>query len=277
MRRFLGPQSFPPCTDFDLLYVSHDRFEREMVSGRHSHECTEIFFCIHGKAEFMVRDAIVPVEAGDFVIVPPMVEHGERSFFEDPLEYAVIGLSKINICFSHASKGFYKGNFAQREMLVFTLLNTLLDELEHREPNYQAITYHSVSILLEEISRLSSCSMKFGSSSDDLAHTSDYNIFWVKQYIDDNFTRDVNLDLLSAKIGLNKYSLIRKFKLAYGISPINYLLERKFESARFLLQTTETSIKQIAESVGFSSASYFAQSFTRHEGVSPTEYRQAHR
>ena len=84
----------------------------------------------------------------------------------------------------------------------------------------------------------------------------------------------MNLDLLAGKVGLNKFSLVRRFKSVYGCSPINYLLDRKFQEAKFLLLTTENSVKQIATALGFSSANYFTQAFQQHVGVSPTEYRR---
>ena len=67
------------------------------------------------------------------------------------------------------------------------------------------------------------------------------------------------------------------FQREFGVSPINYLISRRIEESRFLLRETDHSISQIAQILGFSSLSYFSQSFRRLEGVSPVEYRRRRR
>ena len=258
-----------------LLYVTPFRFERDWNGNRHSHECFEISFCIQGKGDYLVRDAIVPVKADDFVIIPPGVEHAERSTPSAPLENIILGITGIELTFLNSSSGYYKGTFATQQMFVLNLLSALLQELEQKQPDYSTACYNILNILLIQLNRFCQFTNKPASLSQ--AHNSslsDHNIFWVKQYIDDNFTKEINLDLLAGKIGLNKFSLVRKFKKIYGTSPINYLLLRKFQEAKFLLQTTENSISQISQALGFSSASYFAQSFQKHEGISPSAYRE---
>ena len=53
-----------------------------------------------------------------------------------------------------------------------------------------------------------------------------------------------------------------------------YLHSRRIQESRFLLSETDHSLSQIARILGFSSLSYFSQSFRRLEGVSPMEYRK---
>ena len=57
--------------DVRLLYVSSARFERDWNGDRHSHECAEISFCIQGRGEFCIRDAVIPAAGDDLIIVPP--------------------------------------------------------------------------------------------------------------------------------------------------------------------------------------------------------------
>ena len=76
---------------------------------------------------------------------------------------------------------------------------------------------------------------------------------------------------------LNKYYLAHAFQREFGVSPINYLISRRIEESRFLLRETDHSISQIAQILGFSSLSYFSQTFRRLEGVSPVEYRRRRR
>lgn len=259
--------------DVRLLYVSSARFERDWNGDRHSHECTEISFCIQGRGEFCIRDAVIPAAGDDLIIVPPFVEHSERSTPSAPLEYVVFGVSGVNIAGENLSVGYRKSSFRDQRMQFVNLLTYLLEELENRSENYLEVCSSLLNILLVKISRLPAIDMEQTRDAAPAA-AGDNSVFWVKQYIDDNFTKEVNLDLLAGKVGLNKFSLVRRFKSVYGCSPINYLLDRKFQEAKFLLLTTENSVKQIATALGFSSANYFTQAFQQHVGVSPTEYRR---
>ena len=74
---------------------------------------------------------------------------------------------------------------------------------------------------------------------------------------------------------INKYYLAHAFQKEYNISPINYLLRRRISESKALLASTDHSLTQISELVGFSSPSYFSQSFRRLEGISPIEYRRS--
>ena len=61
------------------------------------------------------------------------------------------------------------------------------------------------------------------------------------------------------------------------MSPMAYIHAFRIEKAGILLRNTESSIAEIAESVGFDDFSYFAKVFKQHTGVTPREYRKAMR
>jgi len=85
---------------------------------------------------------------------------------------------------------------------------------------------------------------------------------------------DITLQTLSDLTYLNKYYLVHAFKNYKGVSPINYLINRRLIEAKHLLATTNYPISKIAASIGFSSQSYFSQVFRKETGMSPNAYRQ---
>ena len=99
----------------------------------------------------------------------------------------------------------------------------------------------------------------------------------VRHYIDNHFKENINLNLLSELVHVNKYYMVHSFTKEYGISPINYLISRRIEESKYLLGDTDHSLSQISHMLGFSSPSYFSQSFRRLEGMSPMEYRKTSR
>ncbi|MFR5782640.1 MAG: helix-turn-helix transcriptional regulator [Oscillospiraceae bacterium] len=83
--------------------------------------------------------------------------------------------------------------------------------------------------------------------------------------------------MLSELVHVNKYYMVHSFTKEYGISPINYLISRRIEESKYLLSDTDHSLSQISHMLGFSSPSYFSQSFRRLEGMSPMEFRRSSR
>ena len=73
---------------------------------------------------------------------------------------------------------------------------------------------------------------------------------------------------------MNKYYLVHSFKEYKGISPINYLIDKRILEAKHLLETTNHPIAKIADMTGFSSQSYFSQVFKRETQMTPNEFRK---
>ena len=96
----------------------------------------------------------------------------------------------------------------------------------------------------------------------------------VRRYIDAHFKENLSLDQLAALAHVNKYYLVHTFTREYGTSPINYLISRRIQESRRLLESTNHSLSQISHMLGFSSPSYFSQVFRKQMGVSPQEYRR---
>ena len=64
------------------------------------------------------------------------------------------------------------------------------------------------------------------------------------------------------------------FTKSYGLSPISYLNERRLEVSKELLENTDHSIAEVAQLSGFTSQSYFAQSFKKSCHMTAGDYRR---
>ena len=66
-------------------------------------------------------------------------------------------------------------------------------------------------------------------------------------------------------------TLFRKYK---GISPNEYIINKKVKQAKFLLRTyREMTVKNVAWKVGYEDSYYFSRIFKSVTGQTPTEYR----
>jgi AraC-like DNA-binding protein len=96
-----------------------------------------------------------------------------------------------------------------------------------------------------------------------------------KLLIENNFRNsNFNIDCLVSKLPVSAQYLRREFKSAYGVSPIKYLNYVRLKNAISLLSAGYYSIEELSRKCGYSSVSYFIQSFKKSTGYSPTEYKR---
>jgi AraC family transcriptional regulator len=96
----------------------------------------------------------------------------------------------------------------------------------------------------------------------------------VVEYIEEHLDGGPTLAQLAAVVGLNPYHFARQFKAATGLPPHQYVIGRRVERARQLLQArTDLSLAEVALSAGFSDQSQFSHHFKRLVGVTPGQYR----
>lgn len=96
-----------------------------------------------------------------------------------------------------------------------------------------------------------------------------------KKIINEDITNsDLNVENVSAKMGMSRVQLYRKVKALTGATPVELIRTIRLKRAEHLLHTTESTVAEIAYQVGFSSPSYFARCFREHFGKLPNEMRE---
>ncbi len=95
-----------------------------------------------------------------------------------------------------------------------------------------------------------------------------------KEYIDNNYAKDLTLSQVAKYIYLSDSYFAHSFKDKFGISPKSYILKIRIEAAEELLENTDFKISDVALSVGFSSQQRFNDIFRKHTDMTPLKFRQ---
>nr|WP_300004363.1 AraC family transcriptional regulator [Tissierella sp.] len=259
-----------------LLYASKSRYQEDWHSTMHMHPFTELFYVVKGKGLFIVEDTKINVEEDDLVIVNSNVSHTESSLDSSPLEYIVLGFNGMSIVLDNklnAEKdnlyNYSKHNYKSYKTEVLFFMDLILKEVKEKEENYENICHNLLQILVLNIIRNTHAKLTMSPTSDINKECS-----YVQKYIDIHYASDITLDYLASIVFMNKYYLIHEFKKYIGTSPIEYLINKRISISKTLLETTDYSMEQISQIVGFNSQSYFNQIFKKRVGKTPTLFRK---
>lgn len=99
---------------------------------------------------------------------------------------------------------------------------------------------------------------------------------WVDQitdYIDRHYPENLTLQIIAEMCHGSPYHLHRTFKRITGITPSEYIQQRRIKKAVKALIETDQTIQEIAKSVGIPNTPYFITIFKKMKGKTPKEYR----
>lgn len=96
----------------------------------------------------------------------------------------------------------------------------------------------------------------------------------VKQWLEQRLKEPYRLDRLARAFAVSPRTLLRRFQLEAGESPLSFLQSARIEAAKSLLSTTTLSVATITENVGYANVSTFVRLFGRQVGSAPSKYRE---
>jgi transcriptional regulator GlxA family with amidase domain len=108
---------------------------------------------------------------------------------------------------------------------------------------------------------------------DDNINHPDEDILQAQLWLKNNLTKEFSMQEVAELFGMSSRNFTRRFKSAIGKTPTAYLQELRIKTAQDLLQSSNLSIGEIADKIGYSDVGYFSKLFRRSLSISPKEYR----
>jgi AraC family transcriptional regulator len=96
-----------------------------------------------------------------------------------------------------------------------------------------------------------------------------YRLNIARDIIDADISQKLAISFLAKECGLSEFHFYRSFKEAFGISPHQYVMNKRMEQSMVLLREEKSLITDIAYRVGFNDVCSFTKCFKRHFKVSP--------
>ena len=96
----------------------------------------------------------------------------------------------------------------------------------------------------------------------------------VHSYINEHFSEELSLEMLSSKFYISKFYLTREYKKIYGMTIFQHIITTRINYGKKLLRFSDNSIDEIAHLCGFNDQSYFARQFKKSENLTCFSYRK---
>lgn len=271
--RYLMMESDIKNLSFQLESITKSKYDSDWHSTLHTHPFTELFYVVDGKGEFNIQGQRFPVKANDFVIINPQVEHTELSSPDEPLEYIVLGIKGLSFSnltpVSEGGHPFSFFNLRDEQKDILRYLNAMVQEATSQSMSYELVCHNLLEILLIKILRHQHFDLEVGKQSKATK-----DISFIKHYLETYYHESIQLEDLASMTHLSRFYISHSFKKEIGMSPMEYLIDIRIKESKILLRTTNYSISQVADIVGFTTPTYFSKQFRKSTGISPTDYRE---
>jgi transcriptional regulator GlxA family with amidase domain len=158
---------------------------------------------------------------------------------------------------------------AERLSLLVRLVGE--ESREHRAGRELILT-RLVEVLLVEALR--------SSPGDDappglLRGLSDAKLATAIRYMHGDPSRSWTMAQLAKRTALSRSTFFERFARTVGVAPMEYLLAWRMALAKDLLRREDLALDEVAERVGYGSASTFSTAFSRHVGQPPGRFARA--
>lgn len=159
------------------------------------------------------------------------------------------------------------------EKRLTTLVQLVRDESRAQRPARDVILARLLEVLFIEALRSTAGT---AASPGLLRGLADARLASAIRCMHENPTRSWTVAQLAKEAALSRSAFFERFNRAVGVAPMEYLLAWRMALAKKLLRQKDLAVAEVADRVGYSSASTFSAAFTRHVGVPPTRYVREH-
>jgi AraC family transcriptional regulator len=264
---------FPDGEETGLVHAGEQWVPTSLVIGEHAHRVWELYLQTRGASHWRLGTREYRLASGHFLAVPPGVAHTMVGRPSASHHFAYAGVALAAVCRRHPAlarpwtlpRPFHVPGAESLQVPFRQLVREAGMRLPYRREGFVIAVDH----LVVAATRLISSSPT--GTPIVAVHPA---VQAARRLLDEHYDRPLPLADLARATGLSANYLVELFTREVGLPPHRYLLERRIDRAKELLDHADLPITRIAHELGYASGQHFARSFRQGVGCSPSEFRR---
>lgn len=239
----------------------------------HGHSAYEVYFLVGGRVHYLIEGRRYDLKPGSLLLMRPGVLHGYKVFAGQPYERYALHFYEDALMPEYAQRllapfsaeAYDEGCHLSGELLpgfssLFEAL-VLCSQMEGDEAFTAAeFAVHSLLMHIAYISRRRERAAPVSTATGTISE--------ILRYLNENYTRHIALDELSAAYYINKNYLNRVFREVTGTTVMEYVLRKRIVLAQQLMRRGVPAA-EAGQRAGFGDYSTFYRAYRRFNGSSP--------
>lgn len=258
------------------------KYPADFKYGPHSHLTIELNYIKSGSCNMKIGDDYVHFNENDCMILYPGIEHyffvdKHRSCTLVQLDFNVANFNQLNIPGNIEDQLVFLYDIKTNSRKYIKLYDTqnisicmqrISEELETLSENYETL----INLYFSELFILLSRQIKKTLHGINV----DLNEYVRKalQYINENFTEELNVDEIAHKCSISTRHLLHMFKLQTNMTIIDYINSARISRAKELMKDPNSNLTTIAMECGFNNLQYFCRVFKKYTDLTPGKFRE---
>ena len=253
----------------------------------HNHKYYELVYVLEGMVDHIINGEHHVLREGNYVLLSPSDGHmyvsvndapfGVINFMFDPvlidsnfsldtpfneiIKHPLIGMSAKKLTSLPLAMQFSDDSRSLRAVFTDSLT-------EYKQKKFGYVN----TLRANAVKALIAC-LRNVYSDNGVAEKSAF-VDTIIQYVNSNYSEDICLTALCREIGYNVQYVSRVFKTQIGLSFSDYLKRVRVQKACSLLLSTEMTVQQIVNKVGYSNMAFFYRAFKEITGETPADFRK---
>lgn len=247
--------------------IARERVSTYRPGGRGDYQ---ILYVAEGKAWFTVGDDQVEAAAGNMFLYRPGEDQKYDYYLKDKPEVYWVHFTGWQAEELLEQAGFQGGALLHSGISkeYEELFLHMIQELQVSRPCYDQL----LPLYLKQLLVLVNRRLREGGKERSRMQR---EMEEAVKYFNENFSGNIEIEAYAESQHMSNCWFIRSFKQYMGMPPLQYITSIRMNRARELLESTDMTISEISEIVGYDNPLYFSRIFKNVNGVSPRGYRRS--
>lgn len=247
----------------------------------HWHDDVEFIAVLSGKMKYNVNGEIITLSENEGIFVNARQMHFGFSIDKNECDFICIQLHPLMLCATYAYERDFVLPVLYNRNATYIKLNTdILWQkiiLEHIKEIYSVRGERTAALKTQNLFLSIWIQLYENIQIESQRKTQNTDLSVLKNmigFIQRNYTVKVTLADIAASGAIGQSKCCKLFAKYTGQTPNMYLTQYRLDKGTVLLKNTDMTITEIANAIGFNGSSYYAETFRKWYGKSPSEYKR---